>query len=111
MTKRHMFIEGDRYLFDFDICHYKKGWAQVDTSQDAWYFGAWANPTSLQLLSYAEGDVTLQTADTEEEFVEMLRSLQQWNEEHGHSFLGIDPMCDEGLKGRFEALGLADLLH
>ena len=32
------FCPGDRYLYDFGLCSYKKGWAQVDTAQDASYF-------------------------------------------------------------------------
>ena len=39
------FCPGDRYVYDFGLCTYEKGWAQVDTAQDASYFGTWANPT------------------------------------------------------------------
>jgi len=50
--------DGDRYAFDQ---HYlKNGWYQVDDKeQDAWYFGQWCNPATLQNLSYVEGDVYL----------------------------------------------------
>ena len=30
---------GDRYRFDFDLCSCARGWAQVDTAQDASWFG------------------------------------------------------------------------
>lgn len=102
---------GDRYRFDCGMCTPSKGWAQVDTSQDASYFGTWANPTTLEIASYCEGDVSLRTAATDTEFVEALRELKTWNEEHGHTFLGIDPLGTDSIKERFEALGLADLLH
>ena len=46
----------DRYSFDFKLCTPKNGWAQVDTSQDASYFGTWANPFERKTVSYCEGD-------------------------------------------------------
>ena len=36
------FCPGDRYVYDFGLCNHEKGWAQVDTAQDASYFGKWA---------------------------------------------------------------------
>ena len=33
------FCPGDRYTYDFGHCSYENGWAQVDTAQDASYFG------------------------------------------------------------------------
>ena len=44
---------GDRYTYDFGLCSYENGWAQVDTAQDASYFGTWANPTRLMILSFS----------------------------------------------------------
>ena len=35
------FCPGDRYTYDFGLCSFEKGWAQVDTAQDASYFGTW----------------------------------------------------------------------
>ena len=32
------FCPGDRYTYDFGLCSYEKGWAQVDTAQDVSYF-------------------------------------------------------------------------
>ena len=32
-----------RYYFDGQACRSENGWAQVDTDQDAHYFGTWAN--------------------------------------------------------------------
>lgn len=29
----------DRYIYDFGLSSYKKGWAQVNAAQDACYFG------------------------------------------------------------------------
>ncbi len=33
------FAPADRYTYDFGLCSYENGWAQVDTAQDASYFG------------------------------------------------------------------------
>lgn len=105
------FAPADRYVYDFGLCSTEKGFAQVDTSQDASYYGTWANPFKLMLICYCEGDVTLQTADTPAEFVEALRGLKAWNEENGHRFTGIDPGFKADIATGFKALGLGDLLH
>ena len=105
------FRPADRYVFDFECCTVLEGFAQVDTSQDASYFGTWANPEKLQIVSYCEGDVTVQTAGTPEEFVTAVRELKAWNDKHGWEFHGIDGMESQAIIARFEALGLGDLLH
>ena len=64
------FAPADRYLYDFGLCSYANGWAQVDTAQDASYFGTWANPTRLLIFNYCEGDTTLHEAETPEEFAD-----------------------------------------
>jgi len=111
MKTKRTFRSGDRYAYDFEVCSIEKGWAQVDTSQDAFYFGTWANPETLKIVNYCEGDVTMQTADSADEFEDALRYLKAWNEEHGWTFHGIDPGLGETIRARFEALGLGDLLH
>jgi len=111
MNKERYFSPSDRYLYDFKLCTSGKGWAQVDTSQDASYYGCWANPTELRVLSYAEGDVCLTKCDTEAEFIVEIRSIKSWNEENGYSFKGVDCLCNEGIIERFTKLGLAELLH
>lgn len=105
------FCPADRYAYDFGICSAENGFAQMDTGQDAWYFGMWANPTKLAILSYVEGDVTLREAESTKEFVAEIRGIRQWNEENGNGFKGIDPMGNEDIEARFRALGLGDLLH
>ena len=49
----------ERYVVDFARFFHAEGWLQFDTSQDAWYFGVWVNPSSLTTLTYAEGDWTV----------------------------------------------------
>lgn len=106
------FLPKDRYFFDFGICSLTNGYAQVDTSQDAHYFGTWANPETLTVVAYLEGDVITTKCDTEQEFIDQLRSMKRWNEEYGYRFYGIDPgLSQPVLKERFIKLGLGDLLH
>lgn len=105
------FAPGDRYIYDFKLCTTSKGFAQVDTSQDASYFGTWANPFKLMIVCYCEGDVTIQTADNPTEFVDEIHKIKTWNEENGMRLIGIDPGFNESLKAEFEKIGLANLLH
>ncbi len=105
------FLPGDRYHYDFGECSSGNGWAQVDTGQDASYYGNWINPKTLQIKTYCEGDVTLVTADTSEELVGEIRRMKSWNDEQGHKFLGIDPGLGEDLKNDCIAAGLEEFLH
>lgn len=105
------FAPGDRYQYGFNQCSTTKGYAQIDTSQDASYFGTWANPFDLKIVCYCEGDITVQVAETPEEFVEAIRNIQQWNSDNGHKFLGIDPGLGTQIAQRFTELGLGELLH
>lgn len=111
MKEERSFVpEGSRYYFDRMLSP-GKGWAQVDSSEDAWYYGTWANPTKLQIVTYAEGDVIIQIADNKNEFVTQMRKLATWHKEMEHTLFGIDPLCNEKLKDKFISIGLADLLH
>ena len=101
---------GERYQFDARLCRAGAGWAQVDTTQDASYFGTWTNPSTRQILEFCEGDITLRTAEADDEYVAAVRALHAWNLERRY-WKGIDPGFDEALRGEFHRLGLADLLH
>jgi len=103
--------ETDRYSFDFDACTIAKGFAQVDSEQDASYYGTWANPHKFQIVSYCEGDITVQKADNGTEFAEELRKIATWNTEQGYKPIGIDPGFNKELKAAFIELGLSELLH
>lgn len=101
-------LHTDRYRFDLGACKVDNGYAQFDTSQDASYYGNWVNPFSFKLVCYCEGDLTVQICDDQDEFVSKVRGMVEWN---GEGFKGIDPGFCGQLKGRFEDLGLGDLLH
>jgi hypothetical protein len=111
MNKQHFFEPSDRYKFDFNLCSRQKGYAQVDTEQDAHYYGTWANPAKLMVVSYVEGDVYINTADNQDEFITELRNIKAWNENNGWKFKGIDCLCDDNIKQSFVDMGLADLLY
>lgn len=101
----------DRYAFDMGLCSVSNGFAQVDTKQDASYFGTWASPTKRKIVNYCEGDVTVTDCDNDDEFVDEMRKMAAWNDESGYGPIGIDPGFDEDLKATFHRIGLADLLH
>ena len=106
IREERFLMHGDRYLFDNGICSYKQGFAQVDTTQDAWYYGTWTNPDTLQIVQYMEGDYITLTAESVEEYVQYFRDYSQ-----SDYFIGIDTMLNETLKSRFIELGLGELLH
>src|SRR5215813_2869335 len=101
------FRPADRYLYDFKLLTYARGWAQVDTKQDASYFGTWTNPERREIFTYCEGDRTLTTADTHEEYRAELLKLYEWNRDAGY-WLGIDPVLNPEMTLRFEKLGFTD---
>ena len=104
-------LDGDRYYFDFGECSHHLGYAQVDTSQDAPYFGIWTNPTTLTTVSYVEGDVYRNIAESVDEYIAFIRELKADYEAMGTKIIGIDPMLDEGIENRFKEIGLGDMLH
>ena len=111
MTTERSFLPSSRYRFDTGMCSYAKGFAQIDTKQDASYFGNWCSPSERRIVSYVEGDVTIQTADNDAEFVTALREMAAWNDEYGWGPMKIDALASPRLAEAFTALGLGDLLH
>ena len=101
----------DRYRFDFGSCSYANGFAQIDTRQDAPYYGTWCSPAGRTIVNFSEGDLTTTVCETDAEFVGQLRELARWNDERGYGPMKIDPGSGEELRQAFEKLGVADLLH
>lgn len=98
----------DRYVFDFNECSSANGFAQVDTRQDASYYGNWINPSQKKFVTFAEGDITRITFDTTEEMVEYMQSFK---DNDGLGFIGIDPGLGDVLKSECIANGLGPFLH
>ena len=104
-------MNGDRYYFDFGECSHHIGFAQIDTSQDAPYFGIWTNPTTLTTVSYIEGDVIRETAESVDEYVKYIRKMVADYEKMGRPVKGIDPMLNDDISNRLKEIGLGDLIH
>ena len=96
----------DRYYFDNNQCSYKKGWAQLDTEQDAHYFGMWINPTKLRIMSYMEGDIVERQFDNVEELTQYLSNMNQYEE-----YTRIDPGLNPRFRQIFIDLGLDIFFH
>lgn len=109
-TERLFDSQIDRYAFDFKHCTYAAGYAQLDTAQDASYFGTWANPFRRIIVSFAEGDITIERCDTDAEFAEQIGNWARWNVEAGYT-CGIDPGFNPDMHDRFDALGLGCFTH
>lgn len=102
ITTRFM-VDGDRYAFDFKHCHALDGWAQFDTDEDAWYYGHWINPLTLELVGYCEGDHTHWQAESADEFAaEVRRWLQTMPGGR------IDPMCQPKIVAALITMGLCE---
>jgi len=99
---------GERYLFDFEVCKSEDGWAQVDTTQDASYYGNWFNPITREFRTYAEGDTAHHTFDNDEEMITWLREFVKWNRDSGY-WRGIDTMMRPDIELKFDELGINDL--
>ena len=108
ITREH--TPGDRYIYDFGLCSAKYGFSQIDTHDDAWYYGNWANPFRRIIFSYTEGDCTLIECDTDAEFVAEIQSIIQWHKTMG-GYAKIDALCVESAISRWSELGLTKHLH
>ena len=111
MKKIHEFIPANRYAYDFGPCSASQGYAQVDTLQDASYYGTWCSPTARTIVNYCEGDVTTTVCETDAEFVEQLHELARWNDEGGWGPMRIDPGLGPELREQLVRLGVENLLH
>jgi len=112
MKKIHEFCPSDRYRYDFGLCSSKNGFAQIDTWQDASYFGTWANPEKLIIFAYVEGDCYTTKCDTVGEFVSEINAIKEWNDrDENDGFKGIDPGLNPANVQKWRDIGLGDLLH
>jgi hypothetical protein len=68
------FKHTERYEFDEKLT----GWTQYDTDQDAHYFGVWVNKAKRKIFTYCEGDITVVTCPTDENFQAELEDLNRF---------------------------------
>ena len=109
MKIKRSFRPCERYFFDIRACKVSDGWAQVDTIQDASYFGNWANPFTLEMVSYAEGDIRETQCESLEEFITEMEDMLRYYNQDG--WMKIDPGLIEKNKQRWITIGLGHLLH
>ena len=105
MEIKKSFANCDRFIFDFNYCHFKKGYAQLDTTEDAHYFGNWVNFKSLELITYCEGDITINKCDDVDEFKKQLFKVVTWYK-NNNTYKGIDLMDSKEIKEDFKKLNL-----
>ena len=67
-TVRNTWRDSERYEVDFADDFTSEGWQQFDTDQDAHYFGVWLNPRHRVILTYAEGDWSLEECPTQDHY-------------------------------------------
>lgn len=84
----------------------QKGFAQIDTTQDASYYGTWINPIQRAVIRWCEGDLDCYKFDNNEEMVAWVAEFKKspW-------FIGIDPGLGEVLRSECIAAGLGPYLH
>ena len=113
ITIERDFAPADRYLYDTKL----KGYAQVDSRQDASYFGTWINPVTRIIFNYCEGDCTVTKCDTDAELLAELDRMERWNAENGTrrysngKAIAIDPGFSADLMTACHAAGLSDYIH
>jgi hypothetical protein len=103
----------DRSKFDKKL-NDETGWAQIDTDQDASYYGVWTSPGERAIFSYTEGDTNLETAETDAEYREALVRCLAWhrarNPRYGLIDVKILPVSHP-IRDKLVELGLAASLH
>lgn len=108
MERTDGYHEGERYDFDFGECSSMNGFAQIDTNQDASYYGNWINPAERKIVTFAEGDLSFLVFDDDAEMVEW---IQRFKSHIAFGFLGIDPGLGESLRVACIAHGLGPFLY
>ena len=107
------FAPSNRYEFDAKF-NSSTGWAQVDTRNDCSYFGNWANPEKRQWFSYVEGDTTLVTCSSDEEFSSYVRETLDWHSTETYKAkidCCLNTPAYRAIREHFERLGFADHCH
>lgn len=108
ITKEQIGSSADtRYIFDNRL---PSDYAQLDTSEDASWYGNWASAQRRTLVSYAEGDCCITKCDTDIEFLQEFNSFLEFCNRIGYEFKGIDAGIDPDLSP-WTRVGLAAFIH
>ena len=98
----------DRYAFDFALMPTRQ-WAQVDTTEDAHYYGIWTCPGQRRILSYVEGDITDIRCANDTEYLAELEKQHDFHLRQG-SWKGIDAPY-AAVEEELKRIGAGHLLH
>ena len=98
----------DRYAFDFALMPTRQ-WAQVDTTEDAHYYGIWTCPGQRRILSYIEDDITDIRCDTDAEYLAELEKQHAFHVRQG-SWKGIDAPY-AAVAEKLRAVGAGHMLY
>lgn len=97
-----------RYYFDNGECNpTQTDFCQIDTWQDAPYFGIWADPVNLKITKFVESEVYRSEYDTEEEFTEKVEEILSFHRQDG----GHAAIDGYGNRDDWRRLGFGDDLH
>ena len=96
----------ERYHFDTNEFTTENGFAQVNTPEDAPYYGMWTNPFMMTIATFIEGDMSYCFAESAEEYCLILRGIE---ERHNHEMF-IDTMHNNELTQRFIELHMGCIL-
>lgn len=107
--KRH-FLPTDRYDVERRL-GLANGWLQIDTPQDAPYFGQWTNPTTREIYSYTEGDHARVTCQNDLAYAHQIVQGAEWSLKHCGKKALVDSNGHMDVIARFTALGLQEFIH
>jgi hypothetical protein len=114
-TTRTFAEDGNRYEIDNGVCNSASGFCQIDTSQDASYFGIWTSPSQRAVCSFMEGDITVEKATTDAEYREILvnclTSHRHNNEAHPHAMIDLGISRRDEFRDAFVTLGMASYIY
>jgi hypothetical protein len=103
----------DRYdIASMALLNLSNGWAQIDTWQDASYFGVWTNPARMEIFSYAEGDTCLEKCTDAADYVDAVKRCISFYE-HPRQPCRIDVFESRfpEIAKAFRDLGLGEFIH
>lgn len=110
---RGLDLMADRYKYDLKFRE-ADNWFQVDTWQDASYFGVWTNPIELKIATYCEGDTSLEVCDDDADYRDALtRCLEFYDSERQRAKVDCiyASRSRPEIAERLRALGFADRIH
>ena len=108
-TKRSFEPNLNRYYFDGKYSC-SKGWAQMDTHQDAPYYGHWFNPFERRFISFMESDVCVIVFDDDDEMKKYMDDEKEYHR-NNKSKCRLDPGFNEELRQKIKDLGMEEFLY